>query len=316
MGHLLFFYAPISARKESIMTNITSINNNIDISASYFWLAEKEKFGADRCVNITFKGYGKYPAMKALAPNESIIKEYKEGGQDWERYTQRYQSEVLARLDVHEVARQLAGKIILSSEGPKTPHCHRKLVVQWLQAAGYKCREYGSLSPEEKQSFWVQKDCEEQETPQTEEEPVKAPTSTATPNPEVDSIVALIKAKMLSNKKRYGNAVAFQSVATTALKKAVLNQMIKTSRVPVTILVDDGERKKALTTCAERTKLFEVVTPHFYYNNKGEKCYHPEDRPKPGSLVIVETRDKASAKDLRILAPGCWIVRVVSATPK
>lgn len=296
-------------RKKGVitMTNVFT-NTTTSIIASYFWLANKEEINADKCVSVDPCGPKKYLKYAPLTPSAEFVTWGKSATP--EEYKERFIAEVLSGLDVNQVAKDLAGKIILSAEGPKFKgNSPRKVIAEWLKKAGYECREYGTLTEEEKEAFWNQKVSERKE------ESVKAPTLTATVDPEVESIVAEIKAKMHFNKEHYSNAVAFQNVSSTALKSAVLNRLIKTSRMPVTILVDDGERKKKLTECAERTKWFEVKTPQFYFNNKGAKCYHPEDRPAPGSLVIVETEGKVNPKDLKVFAPGCWIVRVVATTP-
>lgn len=299
------------------MTKI--VNNTITTSVaiivtSYFWLANKSKLDADKCVSIDPYGPKKYRTYTPLTPSAEFISWGKSATP--EEYKERFIFEILSGLDVDQVAKDLAGKIILSAEGPKFKGNNpREVITEWLKEAGYECREYGTLTEEEKEASLFQeasKNIEEQGTPRKEEESAKAPTPTATADTEVERIIAEIKAKMRFNKERHSNAVAFQSVNSTALKSAVLNRLIKTSRVPVTILVNGSKHKNKLQECAERTGWFEVKTPQFYFNDKGVKCYHPEDRPAPGSLVIIETGGKVDPKDLKVFAPGCWIVRVVA----
>lgn len=127
---------------------------------------------------------------------------------------------------------------------------------------------------------------------------------------EVESIVAEIKAKMLSNKKQFGNAVAFQTVNTAELKRAVLNRLVKTSGLPVCILADEKAKIDAFKKCAEHMPNLSVLIPKIEIDSNGRK--HCHQQPKPGSLVIVETKDKINPALLRILAPGCWIARVVA----
>lgn len=136
-------------------------------------------------------------------------------------------------------------------------------------------------------------------------------TNNTTPiTPEVESIIAEIKAKMVKNKKQFGNAVAFQTVCTPEIKRSVLNRLVKTSTVPVCILADEKIKVDAFKKCAEHMSNLSVMIPRIEVDNNGRK--HCHQQPQPGSIVIIETRDKISPAILRILAPGCWIIRVVA----
>lgn len=80
-----------------------------------------------------------------LAPTVDILMEYKRTG-DRDRYIERYNTEVLDRLDPLEVYSDL---MYLSDSKPvclvcyeKTDSfCHRHLVADWLTKNGYECKE-------------------------------------------------------------------------------------------------------------------------------------------------------------------------------
>lgn len=96
--------------------------------------------------------FGKrYPA---LAPTKSILDEYKQTN-DWPRYIDRYNNEVLAKLDPKKVYNDLKtlanGKDFTLCCFEKDPYkCHRSLVAQWLDEnlsdqPGYKqITEFGT----------------------------------------------------------------------------------------------------------------------------------------------------------------------------
>lgn len=92
--------------------------------------------GVPKAINV--KSY------KKLAPLWDIVQEYKNNGGDIERYKSRYYNEVLNKLDVCEVYKELeelsGGKdvVLLCYEGIKNnDFCHRHLVSQWLRQNGY-----------------------------------------------------------------------------------------------------------------------------------------------------------------------------------
>ena len=58
----------------------------------------------------------------------------------WGAFTKVYREQVLDKLDVHQVARELDGKVLLCFEKTKD-YCHRHIVRDWLNENGYECRE-------------------------------------------------------------------------------------------------------------------------------------------------------------------------------
>lgn len=94
-----------------------------------------------KCVSISLwspKGIviDKYPQ---LAPTKDILTEYKTDPNE-ARYCIRYINEVLKKLDVDKVYRDLDNCILLCYE--KTPDfCHRHIVSKWLREHGYKSGE-------------------------------------------------------------------------------------------------------------------------------------------------------------------------------
>lgn len=82
---------------------------------------------------------------KRLAPSYSIWSEYNNSG-DSERYTLRFNSEILSKLNIHETFQALenmsGGKdiVLLCYESPEK-FCHRHLVAEWLIMNGYDCKE-------------------------------------------------------------------------------------------------------------------------------------------------------------------------------
>lgn len=92
--------------------------------------------GVPKAINV--KSY------KKLAPLWDIVQEYKNNGGDIEKYKRRYYNEVLNKLGVCEVYKDLEklsdGKdiVLLCYEGIKNnDFCHRHLVSQWLRENGY-----------------------------------------------------------------------------------------------------------------------------------------------------------------------------------
>ena len=92
--------------------------------------------GVPKAINV--KSY------KKLAPLWDIVQEYKNNGGDIERYKSRYYNEVLNKLNIDEVYKELEelsnGKdvVLLCYEGIRNnDFCHRHLVSQWLRQNGY-----------------------------------------------------------------------------------------------------------------------------------------------------------------------------------
>lgn len=125
------------------------------IYTSYF--AKSYQFPDDRysCIAISVgipKAIKVNKSYKKLAPSWDIIQEYKNNGGDIERYKSRYYNEVLNKLDVCEVYKDLEklsdGKdiVLLCYEGIKNnDFCHRHLVSHWLRENGYKEEAPGEL---------------------------------------------------------------------------------------------------------------------------------------------------------------------------
>ena len=84
---------------------------------------------------------------KKLAPSFDILLNYKHD-HDETKYTERYKSEILNKLNVDEVMTDLvrmAGKsnefALICYENPSV-FCHRHVVANWLTEHGYPCEEY------------------------------------------------------------------------------------------------------------------------------------------------------------------------------
>lgn len=87
-----------------------------------------------------------------LAPSWEIIKKYKEDG-DWESYVERYNRDVLNRLNPQEVYNEIVKMVeeatghvgwdiaLLCYERPES-NCHRKLVATWFNRNGIQCKEW------------------------------------------------------------------------------------------------------------------------------------------------------------------------------
>ena len=79
------------------------------------------------------------PQFKKLAPSWSIYKELKYEGGSKERYTDRYKSEILAKLDAKVVLSELLAlredgreDIALVCYEKPGDFCHRHLIAEWL----------------------------------------------------------------------------------------------------------------------------------------------------------------------------------------
>jgi uncharacterized protein (DUF488 family) len=73
-----------------------------------------------------------YHEVPILAPEESILKEYRKTG-DWARYEQRYSELIRQRCAEQHIAPVLfeEGVVLLCSEAEAT-HCHRRLAAEYL----------------------------------------------------------------------------------------------------------------------------------------------------------------------------------------
>ena len=84
---------------------------------------------------------------KVLAPKWWFYNEYKNGRMSSDEYTHYFHKEVLSRID----PKKIVDAILEKTEG-KTPalicyekvgdFCHRHLVADWLNEAGFDCTEY------------------------------------------------------------------------------------------------------------------------------------------------------------------------------
>lgn len=124
------------------------------IYTSYF--AKVKKFdNSEYCpISIAAKSPDWFigPSIKQLAPNWSILIEYKET-KDIDRYSERFYEEVLSKLDVEEVTKTIWKIAHESTSSPKIPillcyespekFCHRHLVAEWLTRSGViKVKEF------------------------------------------------------------------------------------------------------------------------------------------------------------------------------
>ena len=73
-----------------------------------------------------------YHEVPILAPEESILKEYRKTG-DWTKYEQRYLELIRLRNAEKQIAPALIeeGVVLLCSEAKPT-HCHRRLAAEYL----------------------------------------------------------------------------------------------------------------------------------------------------------------------------------------
>lgn len=114
------------------------------IITSYFSNPKLKRIDPARLVAISrlapkdFKG--NYHLLD-LAPHWSTLDRYKKD-HDYLQYVKSYCKNRLRRLDVHEIAAKLDGKILLCYEKPGADvFCHRMIVMKWFLKSGYDCRE-------------------------------------------------------------------------------------------------------------------------------------------------------------------------------
>ena len=112
------------------------------IYTSYFAkmksMREQEK---EKCIAVSVskpKGI-EIETYTDLVPIYYLVRDKKLGAISEEDYTKIY-NEHLDKLDVHKVAKELDGKILLCWCG-KDKFCHRHLIAKWLLKNGYDCRE-------------------------------------------------------------------------------------------------------------------------------------------------------------------------------
>ena len=74
-----------------------------------------------------------------LMPPADMLQQYKQDHNE-AAFVKAYQEQVLDRLSVAKVAKDLKGRILTCYENPGD-FCHRHLVAEWLQKHGFKCQE-------------------------------------------------------------------------------------------------------------------------------------------------------------------------------
>lgn len=76
-----------------------------------------------------------YAHLPTLAPEKSMLDEYKKKTHDWTAYESRFNSLMKERRIEHTLSREeLEGACLLCSED-KPHHCHRRLVAEYLRDA-------------------------------------------------------------------------------------------------------------------------------------------------------------------------------------
>ena len=97
------------------------------------------------CGAIPSKYYGKW--YRKLAPSWSIFSQYKELN-DSIKYTQRYNKEILAKLDCNQVYQDLynlaneSNNFAMICYEKPDDFCHRHLVANWFTNHGIPCQEW------------------------------------------------------------------------------------------------------------------------------------------------------------------------------
>ena len=109
------------------------------IYTSYF-ARYKGDNGVAICLGAPWWKGERYPN---LAPSSELLNWWKGSKKtivEWNLFTYYYQVQTLSQLDVHKVAKELDGKVLLCFEKP-SDYCHRIIVADWLQRNGYECEE-------------------------------------------------------------------------------------------------------------------------------------------------------------------------------
>lgn len=75
-----------------------------------------------------------------LAPTSQMLYEVKQTNNK-EKYTQQFR-ELLSKLNVHEVVKELGEDAILTCYEGYDKFCHRHIVADWLRESGYEVSEY------------------------------------------------------------------------------------------------------------------------------------------------------------------------------
>lgn len=96
--------------------------------------------GVAVCLGASWWKGARYPL---LAPTSEILNKWNNSlktDKDVMEYQVEYTIKVLDKLDVHKVAKDLEGKVLLCFETPDK-FCHRHLIAIWLRKNGYECKE-------------------------------------------------------------------------------------------------------------------------------------------------------------------------------
>ena len=109
------------------------------IYTSYF-AHYKGDNGVAICLGAPWWKGERYPN---LAPSNELLNWWKSSSKEFLAqffYSTKYYTDVLDKLDVHKVAKELDGKVLLCFEKP-SDFCHRHIVAKWLRDNGYECEE-------------------------------------------------------------------------------------------------------------------------------------------------------------------------------
>jgi hypothetical protein len=119
--------------------------NDTMIYTSYF---SSKKFNTNDGIAVTLgASWWKGKFYKALAPTPKILSWWKNLSKEEQLtpknkaiYETLYKRDVLSKLDVNKVAKDLDGKVLLCFE-KSNDFCHRHIIAKWLNENGYKCEE-------------------------------------------------------------------------------------------------------------------------------------------------------------------------------
>ena len=101
------------------------------------------------CISRTAPAGTKAIPYPALAPTAGCLWDWK-AFHDEAAYRERYQWEILDKLDPHQVVKDLEAlsggqDVVLMCWGKAGSFCHRYLDADWLRAAGYNAVEWGEM---------------------------------------------------------------------------------------------------------------------------------------------------------------------------
>ena len=111
------------------------------------------KFNGNNGLSISLHPpkWTKFLQYKPLAPTQQILDWWNnspKGLKEQKIYKRLYQRDVLNHLDVHTIAKELDGKVLLCYERPDE-FCHRQLVAEWFRTYGYPCKEIDPIPEQE-----------------------------------------------------------------------------------------------------------------------------------------------------------------------